>query len=261
MSASLPSSSESALLEVRELNSYYGPIQALRDVSVDVGEGEVVAILGPNGAGKSTLLHSISGLVRPRTGTITYRKKDITYAGSDKIVRLGIIQVPEGRRIFTQMTVMENLLIGAYARRDKGLVDQDLDFVMTLFPDLAEKKTQLGGELSGGQQQMLAIARGLMAKPSLLLLDEPSLGLSPIMVEHVATTVATIRKEVGTSILLVEQNAGLALELASRVFVMQTGRVIMSGPAEAISPTEIRAAYLGEAAPEYAQMIAGPKGS
>ena len=232
------------MLAVSQLNAFYGPIQALRDISVRVEDGEAVAVLGPNGAGKSTLLHSISGLVKSR-GRIEYEGSDICGATTASIVKLGIVQVPEGRRIFTQMTVLENLMLGAYTRSGEDGIDHDMDFVFSWFPDLAEKRSRLGGELSGGQQQMLAIGRALMCRPRLLLLDEPSLGLSPIMCEQVAKTIAAIRKDLGTSILLVEQNAGLALELASRVYVMETGRIALSAASEDISMDEIRQAYLG----------------
>jgi branched-chain amino acid transport system ATP-binding protein len=233
------------LLEVRQLNSFYGAIQALRDVSIQVSEGEAVAVLGPNGAGKSTLLRSISGLVPRKAGSIKYRGEEIGARPPHHIVKLGIVHVPEGRHIFTQMTVLENLLMGGFTCDDSTLVKNQLDFVLTMFADLAEKRHQLGGELSGGQQQMLAIGRGLMSRPAVLLLDEPSLGLSPIMVEQLGSVVASIRKDLGTTVLLVEQNAGLALELADRIYVMQTGRVVLSGPTEEISPAQLREAYLG----------------
>jgi len=236
------------LLEIESVSSFYGPIQALREVSLRVGEGEAVALLGQNGAGKSTLLHTISGLVRARRGRIRYRERDITHATTHQIVRAGVVHVPEGRRIFAQMTVRENLLVGAFTRRGKLAIEEHLDFVFTMFPDLATKRGQLGGELSGGQQQMLAIGRALMAAPSMLLLDEPSLGLSPIAVEHLTEAITTIRNDIGVSLLLVEQNAGLALELASRVYVLQNGRVALSGSTNEVSPNEIREAYLGNIA-------------
>ena len=234
------------MLEVRQLSARHGPIQALRDVSLDVATGEAVAVLGPNGAGKSTLLRSISGLMKAK-GSIRFNGEEIVGRRPESIVRLGIVHVPEGRRIFTQMTVLENLLLGAYTCEDGASQREHLEFVYTLFPDLAQKKSQLGGELSGGQQQMLAIGRALMGRPSLLLLDEPSLGLSPILVEQVGETVAAIRKDLGTSILIVEQNAGLALEMASRVYVMQSGGIALSAPTDKISIEQIRQAYLGQA--------------
>jgi len=233
------------LLDVQQLTSYYGPVRALWDVSIEVGSGEAVAVLGPNGAGKSTLLRSISSLVKPRGGIIKFRNQEIIGLSPHAIVKLGVVHVPEGRHIFTQMTVLENLLLGAYAVDNGTSSREHLDFVFSLFPDLGEKQGQLGGELSGGQQQMLAIGRALMGRPVLLLLDEPSLGLSPIMVEALGRTIADIRKQLGTSILLVEQNAGLALELASRVYVMQTGRVVLSGATDQVTADQIREAYLG----------------
>jgi branched-chain amino acid transport system ATP-binding protein len=236
------------LLEIDGISSYYGAIQALHEVSVEVKPGEAVAVLGPNGAGKSTLLRSISGLVRCRRGRIAYQGKDISRARTDAIVRLGIVQVPEGRRVFSQMSVRENLLMGAFVHNNGGGMKEQLKFVYSLFPDLEEKASRMGKELSGGQQQMLAIGRALMGRPSLLLLDEPSLGLSPIMVEQVSQTITSIRTELGTSILLVEQDAGLALELTSRVYVMQSGRVTLAGGTSDISATEIRKAYLGQVA-------------
>ena len=236
------------MLEVLQLSSFYGPIQALRSVSVDVQEGEAVAVLGANGAGKSTLLRTISGLVKPRAGSIRYRGHEIAGRSPDQIVRLGVVQVPEGRRIFAQMTVLENLQMGAYTRSNGTSTKEHLDFVFSVFPDLREKRSQLGGELSGGQQQMLAIGRAMMSEPSLLLLDEPSLGLSPIMVEQLGATITAIRRDLGMSILLVEQNAGLALELTSRVYVMQTGHVVLTGSTEEISLEKIHEAYLGSVA-------------
>jgi branched-chain amino acid transport system ATP-binding protein len=235
------------LLDVRELSCFYGPIQALWAVSLQVASGEAVAVLGPNGAGKSTLLRAVSGLVKPRHGTITYDGHQISGATTDAVVRLGIVQVPEGRRIFTQMTVLENLLMGAFTHDNRAATGEQVKFIFSLFPDLAEKRGQMGGELSGGQQQMLAIGRALMSRPSLLLLDEPSLGLSPIMVEQVGQAINAIRNDLGTSILLVEQNAGLAMELTSRVYVMQTGRVALSGSTQEVSEEEIHRAYLGHA--------------
>jgi len=232
------------LLRVDRLNSFYGRSQALRDVSIEVARGQAVGVLGPNGAGKSTLLHTISGLVKAHNGSIRYKDREITSQPPHAIVKLGIAQVPEGRRIFTQLSVMENLMMGAFTRRDKGF-GEDLDFVFSLFPALAEKRGQMGGELSGGQQQMLAIGRALMARPSLLLLDEPSLGLSPLLIEQLGEAIADIRERTGMSILLVEQNVGLALEMVSHVYVMQTGRVTLSGPANEIVLDEIRQAYLG----------------
>ena len=235
------------MLRVSQLNSYYGRVQALRDVSLEVPDGGAVGVLGPNGAGKSTLLHSISGLVKPRSGSIRYADRELAGASPHAIVKAGIAQVPEGRRIFTQLSVLENLQMGAFTRSGDR-IQQDLDGVFSMFPALAEKRSQLGGELSGGQQQMLAIGRALMAKPSLLLLDEPSLGLSPLMVEQLGEAIANIRKQSGVSILLIEQNVGLALEMVNDVYVMQAGHVVLTGSAKAISLDEIRRAYLGQSA-------------
>jgi branched-chain amino acid transport system ATP-binding protein len=233
------------LLSVERLNSYHGPIKALHDVSLRVEDKGATAVLGPNGAGKSTLLHSISGLLRPGSGSISYNGQQISGLPPHRIVRLGIVQVPEGRRIFTQMTVHENLLIGAFTR-GRNDISEDIDLVFSLFPALAEKRSRLGGELSGGQQQMLAIGRGLMAKPSLLLLDEPSLGLSPLLVEQLGEAITSIRERFSMAILLVEQNAGLALEMTSHVYVMQTGRVVLDAASDVISVDDIRRAYLGQ---------------
>ncbi|MCH8901462.1 MAG: ABC transporter ATP-binding protein [Chloroflexi bacterium] len=233
------------MLKIRQLSSFYGPIQALREISLDIDRGAAVAVLGPNGAGKSTLLRTISGLVKPRSGSILYREQEIVGRSTHAIVRLGIVHVPEGRRIFTQMTVLENLMMGAFTLDDKKGIAEHLESIYELFPDLGEKRRQLGGELSGGQQQMLAIGRALMSEPSLLLLDEPSLGLSPIMVEQLGKTITAIRQDLGMSIMLVEQNAGLALELTGRVYVMQAGRVVLSGATDEVSIEEIRQAYLG----------------
>jgi branched-chain amino acid transport system ATP-binding protein len=234
------------LLKVDRLSSFYGPLKALHEVSLEVEHGGAVAVLGPNGAGKSTLLHSISGLIHERRGSITYNGHEISHQQPHHIVRLGIVQVPEGRRIFTQMTVYENLMIGAFTRDGGKEVEEDVQFVFSLFPDLAEKRSRLGGELSGGQQQMLAIGRALMAQPSLLLLDEPSLGLSPILIEQLGQAIADIRQRLGMAILLVEQNVGLALEMADHVYVMQTGRVVLSAPSDQISVDDIRRSYLGQ---------------
>jgi branched-chain amino acid transport system ATP-binding protein len=234
------------LLEIQALSSYYGAVQALREVSLSVAQGEAVAVLGANGAGKSTLLRTISGLVRPRSGSVRYRGDETVGRSAHAIVRLGIVHVPEGRRIFTQMTVLENLLMGAFTRENATSVREHLDFVYSVFPDLKEKRGQFGGELSGGQQQMLAIGRALMSEPALLLLDEPSLGLSPIMVEQLGTTITSIRNDLGVSIMLVEQNAGLALELTDRVYVMQTGRIVLAGSTADVPLEEVRRAYLGQ---------------
>ncbi len=233
------------MLKVEQLNGFYGPLQALRDISLHVDTGEAVGVLGPNGAGKSTLLRTLSGLLKPKQGRIEYEGRDITGLAPHLVVRLGIAHVPEGRRIFTQMTVLENLLMGAFSRSDKRSINEDMDFTFSLFPDLAEKKGQLGGELSGGQQQMLAFGRALMSRPSLLLLDEPSLGLSPLLVEQLSRAPEAIRDRLGISMLLVEQNVGLAMDMVTRFYVMQAGEIIMSGTTDDITPEQIREAYLG----------------
>lgn len=236
------------MLEIQRLSSHYGAVRALWDVSIDVQPGEAVAVLGPNGAGKSTLLRNISGLIKTHQGSIKYNGRELANHTPHSIVRMGIIHVPEGRHIFTQQTVLDNLLLGAFVHGNNASIRDQLNFVFELFPDLGAKRGQLGGQLSGGQQQMLAIGRALMGRPALLLLDEPSLGLSPILVEAVGTTIAAIRKQLGTSILLVEQNAGLALEMTSRVYVMQTGRVVLSGQTDQLTAEQIREAYLGSLA-------------
>jgi branched-chain amino acid transport system ATP-binding protein len=232
------------LLSVNQLCSFYGRVQALRDISIEVPPGEAIGVLGPNGAGKSTLLCTISGLVKPRSGSVEYKGQEMAGRSAHAIVKAGIVQVPEGRRIFTQLTVGENLMMGAYTT--PGSNHDDLDGVFSMFPVLAEKRSQLGGELSGGQQQMLAIGRALMSRPTLLLLDEPSLGLSPIMVEQLGEAIADIRKRSGTSILLVEQNVGLALEMVSHVYVMQAGKIVLEGAAQEMVLDDIRRAYLGQ---------------
>ena len=233
------------MLDVNRLVSYYGPIRALRGVSLRVDAGEAVAVLGPNGAGKSTLLRSISALVKPRHGAISYQGRRISGMRPHEIVRMGVVHVPEGRRIFTQLTVYENLMMGAYSRDGAQDIRDDFEFVFGLFPDLAEKKHQRGGGLSGGQQQMLAIGRALMSRPTLLLLDEPSLGLSPILVEQLGRAIEDIRKRSGMSLLLVEQNAALALEMTTRFYVIQTGQVAISGVSAEVALEDIRHAYLG----------------
>jgi branched-chain amino acid transport system ATP-binding protein len=233
------------LLDVRALNVYYGAIHALQGVSFTVDEGEIVTLIGANGAGKSTTLCTISGLLRPRRGSIRFRDQDITMTPAEQIVRCGIIQVPEGRKIFAPLTVRENLEMGAYTRTDKAEIDQSLERVFASFPRLKERIDQLGGTLSGGEQQMLATARGLMSRPTLLLLDEPSMGLSPIMVEEIFRIIQEINSK-GTSILLVEQNAHMALSVAHRAYVLETGRIVLEGAAKEVRDNpQVRAAYLG----------------
>jgi branched-chain amino acid transport system ATP-binding protein len=233
------------LLDVRELNVYYGAIHALQGISFTVNEGEIVTLIGANGAGKSTTLCTISGLLRPRRGSIRFKDRDVTMIRAEQIVRLGIIQVPEGRKIFAPLTVRENLEMGAYTREDRAEIPQSLERVFASFPRLKERINQLGGTLSGGEQQMLATGRGLMSRPTLLLLDEPSMGLSPIMVEEIFRIIQEINAE-GTSILLVEQNAHMALSIAHRAYVLETGRIVLEGSAKEVRENpQVRAAYLG----------------
>jgi len=237
-----------AVLSVDGVETYYGRIQALHGISIEVGEGEIVALIGGNGAGKTTTLRTISGLLRPARGSITFRGTDLTSVTPDGIVRLGVIHSPEGRRIFPRMTVQENLELGAFARSDAGGIRKDLDDVLALFPRLKERLVQRGGTLSGGEQQMLAIARALMARPKLLLLDEPSMGLAPRLVGKIFEIVRDIAAR-GMTILLVEQNARLALEAARRGYVMESGAVVLSGDAGKLrADPRVREAYLGEAA-------------
>jgi branched-chain amino acid transport system ATP-binding protein len=234
-----------ALLELNQVNVYYGRVQALIDVSLTVDEGEIVALIGSNGAGKSTTLRLISGLNRPARGEVWLRQEQIHHLGAEKIARLGIGHAPEGRRLFPRMTVRENLEMGAYARHDADGIKSDFERVYTLFPRLRERKTQLAGSLSGGEQQMVAIGRALMGKPSLLLLDEPSLGLSPILVDAIFEVIREINAK-GTTILLLEQNALLALKTASRGYVLETGRIALSGPArDLLGSPDVQRAYLG----------------
>jgi branched-chain amino acid transport system ATP-binding protein len=233
-----------ALLEVDDIQTYYGNIQALKGISLTVSEGECVTLIGSNGAGKSTTLRSISGLTPPRSGEIRFRGRDISRTAPQDIVRLGISQSPEGRKCFQRMTVRENLDMGAYLRRDKE-IDQDLDRVFDLFPRLKEREKQKAGTMSGGEQQMLAIGRALMARPSLLLLDEPSMGIAPILVERIYETIAEINRQ-GTTILLVEQNANFALGVSNRGYVLETGAVALSNESAKLrEDPEVQRAYLG----------------
>jgi branched-chain amino acid transport system ATP-binding protein len=233
------------LLEVDNINVYYGAIHALQGISFNVSEGEIVTMIGANGAGKSTTLNTISGLLRPRVGKIKFHDKDISLTPAEEIVRLGIAQSPEGRKIFATLTVMENLEMGAYLRNNKEEFNNSLDRVFKSFPRLKERRNQLGGTLSGGEQQMLAIGRALMAMPTLLLLDEPSMGLSPILVEEIFNIIQEINAQ-GTSILLVEQNAQMALSVAHRGYVLETGRTVLEGPGEALlNDPQVMRSYLG----------------
>ena len=234
------------MLELHGVCTYYGNIQALKGVTLRIEAGEIVTLIGANGAGKSTTLMSICGIVPPREGDILFQDQPITRTSPEKIVSLGISQVPEGRRIFPFLTVQENLDMGAYLRRDKQQIAKDLDFVFQLFPILAQRRHQPGGTLSGGEQQMLAISRALMARPRLLLLDEPSLGLAPILVRQIFQTIRTINEEQGTTVFLVEQNANMALKTAHRGYVMENGRIGMTDTAENLLANEdVKRAYLG----------------
>jgi branched-chain amino acid transport system ATP-binding protein len=233
------------LLEVKDLNVYYGAIHALQGISFSVDEGEIVTLIGANGAGKSTTLKTLSGLLQPRGGSILFGGQDMVSLAAQEIVIKGIVHVPEGRKIFAPLTVLENLEMGAYTRKDKAEIDRSMQRVFTSFPRLRERLSQLGGTLSGGEQQMLAVARGLMARPRLLLLDEPSMGLAPILVEEIFEIIREINRQ-GTTILLVEQNANMALQVANRGYVLETGRIALEGKAGDLlhNPQVIRA-YLG----------------
>lgn len=234
------------MLEIDRLDVYYGNIHALKDVSLRVNEGEIVTMIGANGAGKTTTLRTISALLRPRSGTITFRGERIDDRPADDIVRLGISQSPEGRQVFANLTVSENLDMGAYTRRDRDGIRQDREMIFHLFPRLKERLHQRGGTLSGGEQQMLAIGRALMSRPSLLLLDEPSLGIAPLLVEQIFEKIAELNREKNLTILLVEQNAHLALKVAHRAYVLETGHVELEGNAKQLAADErVKAHYLG----------------
>jgi branched-chain amino acid transport system ATP-binding protein len=234
-----------ALLELRDVNAFYGRIQALRKVTLEVDMGEVVALIGSNGAGKTTTLRTISGLMHPAGGSIHFDGRDITRTGPSTIVELGICQSPEGRRLFPRMTVVDNLFMGAYTRNDKPGIAASMERVFTLFPRLKERRTQIAGTLSGGEQQMLAMGRALMAKPKLLMLDEPSLGLAPILIETIFSIVREINSQ-GVPVLLVEQNASKALEVAHRAYVLETGSIVKTGTGKELAASEdVQKAYLG----------------
>ena len=236
----------SKVLELQDVNTYYGSIHALKGISLEVFDGEVVTLIGANGAGKSTTLRSINGLNRPRKGSITFRDRDITSTPADQVVKMGISQAPEGRRLFPRMSVLENLEMGAFQRKDRSGIREDRERVFELFPRLQERRHQKAGTLSGGEQQMCAIGRALMARPKLLLLDEPSMGLAPIFVERIFEIVNEINQQ-GIPILLVEQNALMALDVADRGYVLETGRVALEGPAGELRQNEqVRKTYLGE---------------
>lgn len=234
------------MLKVKNLHSYYGGIHALKSVSLELSQGEIVTLIGANGAGKSTTLMSICGIVPPRYGEIFFMGQPIHHMSPDKIFALGIVQVPEGRRIFADLTVTENLDMGAYLRNDKAGIKKDMEYIFNLFPRLAERRRQLGGTLSGGEQQMLAISRGLMSRPKLLLLDEPSLGLAPVLVQLIFETIQKINQENKTTIFLVEQNANMSLRIAHRGYVMESGVIALEGTAANLLKSEkVKAAYLG----------------
>lgn len=234
------------MLELRNIQTYYGNIRALKGIDITVSEGEIIALIGANGAGKSTTLMSVCGIVPPRFGEIIFQDQSIHRMRPDRIVSLGISQVPEGRRIFPYLSVIENLDMGAFLRKDPEGIKKDREYIFNLFPILAERRHQTGGTLSGGEQQMLAISRALMAKPRLLLLDEPSLGLAPLIVRQIFDIIKKINRENGTTILLVEQNANLALKVADRGYVMETGRITLTDSGEhLLSNDAVRKAYLG----------------
>ena len=235
------------LLELEDVHVYYGAIHALKGVTLTVNAGEIVTLLGANGAGKSTSLRTISGLLRPKVGAIRFEGQDIVRRNAQAIVKLGVAQAPEGRQLFARMTVLENLEMGAFQRVDRSEVAQDIERVYELFPRLAERRSQKAGTLSGGEQQMCAIGRALLARPRVLLLDEPSMGLSPLLVERIFEVIVDINKQ-GTTVLLVEQNAAMALEIAHRGYVLETGTITIADVAEALRTNErVRASYLGEA--------------
>ena len=235
-----------AMLEVKDLEVYYGMIQAIKGISFEVNKGEVIALIGANGAGKTTTLHTITGLLSPKKGSVMFEGKDITMIPAYKIVSMGMANVPEGRRVFADLSVYENLKLGAYTRKDKENLNKDLESIYERFPRLAERKNQSAGTLSGGEQQMLAMGRALMSKPSIILMDEPSMGLSPILVNEIFDIIESISKS-GTTVLLVEQNAKKALSIADRAYVLETGKIVTSGKAsELLENDSIKKAYLGE---------------
>ena len=235
-----------ALLEIRDIEVYYGVIQAIKGISFDVNEGEVITLIGANGAGKTTTLHTITGLLSPKAGSITFDGKDITKTPAHKIVSMGMAHVPEGRRVFSQLSVYDNLKMGAYTRKDKAEIEETLAMVYSKFPRLEERKTQLAGTLSGGEQQMLAMGRALMSHPKIVLMDEPSMGLSPIFVEEIFKIIEEISSS-GTTVLLVEQNAKKALSIANRAYVLETGNIVLEGDAHELMNNEtVKKAYLGE---------------
>ena len=233
------------MLTINDINVFYGAIHAIKGVSLEVNEGEIVALIGANGAGKSTILRTISGLLKPKTGSIQFEGQEIAGMPAHEIVKTGISQVPEGRRIFAEMSVLENLELGAFTRKDKDGIKADMELVFERFPRLKERIGQLAGTLSGGEQQMLAMGRALMSRPRLLLLDEPSMGLAPLLIKEIFAIIQDINKT-GTTVLLVEQNANMALSIAHRAYVLETGRITLSGDAKELAASdEVRKAYLG----------------
>lgn len=234
------------ILDVNDLNVYYGGIHAIKNISFNIKKGEIVSLIGANGAGKTSTLHAISGLVPIKSGEISLNGENVTNIEAHKLVSLGMAHVPEGRRIFTELTVLENLEMGAYTRNDTEQIKEDINHMFTLFPRLAERKKQLAGTMSGGEQQMLAMARALMSSPSLLLLDEPSMGLAPLLVQEIFNIIERINKEENVTVLLVEQNANMALSIADRGYVLETGKIILEGTGkELLTNPEIKKAYLG----------------
>ncbi len=235
-----------AMLEIKDLQVYYGMIQAIKGVSFEVNQGEVIALIGANGAGKTTILHTITGLLSPKTGSVMFEGKDIIKIPAHKIVSMGMAHVPEGRRVFAQLSVLQNLKMGAYTRKDKEEIEQTLRTVYDRFPRLEERKHQLAGTLSGGEQQMLAMGRALMSHPKIILMDEPSMGLSPIFVNEIFDIIEQVSKS-GTTVLLVEQNAKKALSIADRAYVLETGNIVLEGNAnDLLNDDSIKKAYLGE---------------
>lgn len=235
-----------AMLEIKDLCVNYGVIKALKGITFEVNEGEVIALIGANGAGKTTTLHTITGLLSAKSGSIILDGKDITKTAAHKIVKMGIAHVPEGRRIFQNLTVLDNIRLGAFTRKDKDSIAQDIEKVYKLFPRLEERKTQIAGTLSGGEQQLLAMGRALMSKPRIVVMDEPSMGLSPILVSEIFNIIESIRKQ-GTTVLLVEQNAKKALSISDRAYVLETGKIVLSGKAsDLINDESVKKAYLGE---------------
>lgn len=233
------------MLDIKDINVYYGAIHAIKGISLTINEGEIVTLIGANGAGKSTTLRTISGLLKPKTGSITFMGKEIGGMAANAIVREGISQVPEGRRIFAEMSVLENLELGAFIRSDADGIAADMEMVFKRFPRLQERRAQPAGTLSGGEQQMLAMGRALMSRPKLLLLDEPSMGLAPLLIREIFSIIEDINAT-GTTVLLVEQNANMALSIANRAYVLETGRITLSGDAKELAASEeIRKAYLG----------------